>query len=116
MKIRNKFLIPMIALLLAALMIGSSVSGAATDTTASVSASETTQHPLTYIPTTIPPTSSLEEEIDKFVSENLGGLAGAEDEVREFGGIMGTILRAFQSIIDKIIALAEKVGEFLGSH
>lgn len=116
MKIRNKFLIPMIALMLAALMIGSSVSGAATDTTASVSASETTQHPLTYIPTTMPPTSSLEEEIDKFVSENLGDLAGAEDEVREVGGIMGTILRAFQSIIDKIIALAEKIGEFLGSH
>lgn len=116
MKIRNKFLIPMIAIILAALMIGSSVSGAATDTTASVSTTESTRHPLEYVPTTIPPTSSLEEEIDKFVSENLGGLAGAEDEVREVGGFMGTILRAFQSIIDKIIALAEKIGGFLGSH
>ena len=116
MKIRNKFLIPMIALLLSALMIGAAVPGAATDTTASVSASETTQHPLTYIPTTLPPTSSLEEEIDKFVSENLGGLGEAEDEVREIGGFMGTILRAFQSIIDKIIALTEKIGAYLGSH
>ena len=114
MKIRNKFLIPMIALVLAALMIGSSVPGAATDTTAPVSTSETTRHPLEYVPTTIPPTSSLEDEIDKFVSENLGNLSDAEGPVREFGGIFASILRVFQSFIDKIIALTEKIGGMLG--
>ncbi len=110
MKIRNKFLIPIIAILLAALMVGASVSGSAADTTAS----ESTTHPLTYVPTTLEPTSSLDEEIDAMVSENLGGLAGAEDEVREVSGIMGKILRAFRDIINKIIELAAKAGEFLG--
>lgn len=102
MKIRNKFLIPMIALILAAVMIGSAVPGAATDTTAAESAEETT-HPLTYIPTTPVPTSSLEDEIGAFVSNNLGQLGEAEDEVREFGGVMSTILRAIRDFIDKLI-------------
>lgn len=115
MKIRNKFLIPMIALVLAALIIGSAVPGAATDTTAAESAEETT-HPLTYIPTTPVPTSSLEDEIDAFVSNNLGDLAEAEDEVREVGGVMGSILKTIRDFIDKLIEFFRKAGDlFTGS-
>lgn len=102
MKIRNKFLIPMIALVLAAVMIGSAVPGTATDTTAAESA-EATTHPLTYVPTTPVPTSSLEDEINAFVSNNLGGLAEAEDEVREVGGVIGNILKSIRDFIDKLI-------------
>ncbi|MBQ8503519.1 MAG: hypothetical protein IJ491_04490 [Clostridia bacterium] len=112
MKIRNKFLIPMIALVLTALMIGSAVPGAATDTT--VSQGEEVTHPLTYVPSTFAPTSSFEEEIDAMVSENLGDLAEAEDEVREVTGVMGKILRVFKDFINKILEFAAKAGEFLG--
>lgn len=102
MKIRNKFMIPMIALILAALMIGSAVPGAASDTTA-VDIEEETTHPLTYVPPTPVPTSSIEDEIDAFVSENLGDLAEAEDEIREMGGIMSSILRSIRDFIDRLI-------------
>ncbi len=120
MKIRNKFIIPVIAMLMAILMVGSTVSGTAADTSADTALSETeydpATHPHTYVPTTLPPTSSLDEEIDAFVSENLGDLAGAEDDIREFGGAMGNILKVFKDFIDRIIAAAAKIGEFFSGN
>ncbi len=116
MKIRNKFIIPVIAILMAILMAGSMVSGTAADTSASETEYNPATHPHTYVPTTLPPTSSLDEEIDAFVSENLGDLADAEDDVREFGGAMGNILKVFKGFIDKIIAVAAKIGEFLSGN
>lgn len=113
MKIRNKFLIPVIALLLAILMVGAAVPGTAADTTA---AEESTTHPLTYIPTTMPPTSGIDDMIDEIVSENLGGLAGSEEDIREIGGAMGNILRVFRDFINDIIAIAAKIGEFLSGN
>lgn len=111
MKIRNKFLIPLVALLLAILMTGVSVPGTAADTSASQATEVSTSHPLEYVPTTMPPTSSLDEEIDAMISENLGNLAGAEDEIRENNSAMGTILRAIRDFIDSIIETFRKIGD-----
>lgn len=116
MKIRNKFLIPLIALILAVVMAGASVSGTAADTTASESASESTTHPLTYIPPTMPPTSSMDEMIDEIISENLGDLADSEEDVRELGGAMGNILRVFRDFINDLLAITAKIGEFLSGN
>ena len=113
MKIRNKFFIPVITLLLAVLMLGAAVPGTAADTTA---AEESTTHPLTYIPTTMPPTSGIDEMIDEIISENLGGLAGSEEDVREIGGAMGNILRVFRDFINDIITIAAKIGDFLSGN
>lgn len=115
MKIKNKFIIPLIALLLAVLTVGSSVPGTAVNTSADLSASESTTHPLTYVPPSVPTTASIEEEIDKFVSENLGDLNEYEDEVRGFGGIMDQILSTFSKVLGGFIEFVKKIGDFLAN-
>ena len=113
MKIRNKFIIPVIAILLAILMTGMGVTGTAADTSASESTSESTTHPLTYVPPSVPTTASLEEEIDKFVSENLGGLNDYEDDIRDTGNIFDQILSFFSGFLGKLIEFAQKIGDML---
>ena len=117
MKIKNKFLIPVIAILIAMLMVGGGVSGTAADTSASEDTSTT--HPLTYIPPSIPTTAGIEEEIDGIVSNVIGGLVSNPDQVgsdiREQSGFMDKLLTAMTNFIDAIINFAKKIGDFLGN-
>ena len=56
------------------------------------------------------------QPVRKAPSENLGGLAGSEEDVREIGGAMGNILRVFRDFINDIITIAAKIGDFLSGN
>lgn len=123
MKIKNKFIIPVIAVLVALIMVGSPATIVAADTEASDSTTETTTtipawtHDYTYKTTTQAPTSSLEEEIEGAVSDILGGVdENLGDTIRDAANTSGGILRGFRNIINKIIAFFDKIGDFLGGE
>ena len=115
MKIRNKFLIPVIALLIAMLMVGGSVSGTAVDTSAPEETSTT--HPLTYIPPTFAPTSSLDEEINaivsNLVSSNISDPNGIGSDIRESSGFFAKIVTGITNFIDMIMALVTSIADKL---
>ena len=73
MKIKGFFVIPLVAILVAMFTLGV-VPGAASDTTAETELSDT----LTFVPPTIPPTSSMDEQIEGFLGIALDK-AGAEE-------------------------------------
>ena len=116
MKIRNKFIIPILAVIIAMLMVGGSVSGTAVDTSAPEETSTT--HPLTYIPPTAPPTSSLDEEINAVVSglmsEYVSDPNGVGSDIRESSGIFAKIIKAITGFIDTIMNLISSIGDKLG--
>ena len=123
MKIKNKFIIPVIAVLVALIMVGSPATIVAADTEASDSTTETTTtipawtHDYTYKTTTQAPTSSLEEEIEGAVSDILGDVdENLGDTIRDAANTSGGILRGFRNIINKIIAFFDKIGDFLGGE
>ena len=71
-------------------------------------------HPLTYVPETAPPTSSLDEEIDNAVSNILGGVGDSVgDDIRDTASVSGKFLRTIRDFIDKIIEFTKKIGDFL---
>lgn len=115
MKIKNKFIIPLIAILVAMIMVGG-VPGTAADTTASDETSTT--HPLTYIPPSIATTSNIEDEIDGIVSEVIGGLVSNPDQVgddiREASSFMDKIITGMTNFIDIIINFFKALGDKLG--
>ena len=120
MKIKNKFIIPVIAVLVALFMTGVPVATVAADTEASDSTSETTTtNPAwthTYTQTTLPypTTSSLDEEINSAVSDILGETAGELGEpIRDAANTSGGFLRAIKAFIDKLIEFTKKIGDFL---
>ena len=109
MKIKGKFIIPLIAVLIAMFTIGITP-GAAADTTTTVYDS------LTYVPPTIPPTSSLEEEVEGIVSDVLGDdLQNAEGPLRGFSEIMGSLLNSIRNAINAIISFFQGVGGMIGN-
>ena len=119
MKIRNKFIIPVIAIFVALLMTGAPVATVAADTVASDETSETTTtnpawtHDYTYVPETLPPTSSLEEEIENAVSNIIGDKGeGVGDTIRDTASVSGKLLRAIRDFIDKLIAFTKSIGDF----
>lgn len=123
MKIKNKFIIPVIAVLVALIMVGSPATIVAADTEASDSTTETTTtipawtHDYTYKTTTQAPTSSLEEEIEGAVSDILGDVdENLGDTIRDAANTSGGILRGFRNIINKIIEFFKKIGDFLGGE
>lgn len=123
MKIKNKFIIPVIAVLVALIMVGSPATIVAADTEASDSSTETTTtipawtHDYTYKTTTQAPTSSLEEEIEGAVSDILGDVdENLGDTIRDAANTSGGILRGVRNIINKIIAFFDKIGDFLGGE
>lgn len=123
MKIKNKFIIPVIAVLVALIMVGSPATIVAADTEASDSTTETTTtipawtHDYTYKTTTQAPTSSLEEEIEGAVSDILGDVdENLGDTIRDAANTSGGILRGFRNIINKIIEIFKKIGDFLGGN
>lgn len=121
MKIKNKFIIPVIAVLVALIMVGSPATTVAADTESSESTTETTTtnpawtHDYTYTTTTLPATSSLEEEIDKVVSDIIGDKGdGLGETIRDVANTSGGLLRSFRNIINKIIEFFSKIGDLLG--
>lgn len=115
MKIRNKFIIPVIALLIAMLMVGGSVSGTAVDTSAPEETSTT--HPLTYIPPTNAPTSSLDEEINALVSNiissNVDDPNQVGSDIRESSGFFSKIITGITNFIDMIMSLITSIADKL---
>lgn len=107
MKIKGKLIIPLIAILVAMFTIGITP-GAAADTTVSDS--------LTYVPPSIPPTSSLEEEIEGFVSNAFGDdLQGAGEGFRPISEFMASLLNSIRNAINAIIAMFEGFGGMMGN-
>ena len=115
MKIKNKFIIPLIAILVAMLMVGGSVSGVAADTSASVDEMTSTTHPLTYVPPPIATTESLDDTIDEVVSGVMSTLfddpGQIGDDIREGNGIVDQMLRLFTNFIDTFINALKFIGD-----
>ncbi len=106
MKIKGIFVIPLIAILIAVFTIGATP-GVAADTSVSDS--------LTYVPTTLPPTSSLDEEIEGMVSNLFGDdLQNAEGPIRGFSEIMAALLNSLRNILNSIIRIFQISGGMLG--
>lgn len=122
MKIKNKFIIPVIAIFVALIMVGSPATIVAVDTEASETTEETTtinpaDHEYTYKTTTAAPTSSLEEEIEGAVSDILGGVdENLGDTIRDAANTSGGMLRGVRSIINMIINFFDKIGDFLAGE
>lgn len=110
MKIKGAFIIPLVAIMIAMLTLGA-VPGMATDTTVT----ESVQDSLTYIPTEPDPTSSLEQELEGFISDKFGDtLESTGDTLLEKGGVMATILTALRNALNSLIRILQLGGGMLG--
>lgn len=107
MKIKGKLIIPLVAILIAMFTLVIAP-GTAVDTTVSDS--------LTFVTQTVPPTSSLEEEVEDIVSDLLGDeLQGAEEPIRSVSKIMEGLLTSLRNILNSFIKIFEGFGEMLGN-
>ena len=118
MKIKGFFVIPLIAILVAMFTLGT-VPGTAVNTSADQSIAETTEKlsdTLTFVTTTAEPTSSLEEEVVGFVSNNLGGIIGeASGPAKGITAAMEKVLNSIRDFLYKVLALLEAGGDALGN-
>lgn len=107
MKIKGKLIIPLIAILIAMFTLGATP-GTAVDTTVSDS--------LTYVTQTVPPTSSIEEEVEEIVSDMFGDdLKDAEEPIRGVSTIMEGLLSSLRNILNSFIRIFEGVGGIMGN-
>lgn len=110
MKIKGLFVIPLIAILVAMLTVGT-IPGFASDTTAEPTTSDT----LTYVPPTTPATSSFDEELEGFISDAIGDdLQQAEGPLRSFSELMAGLLNSFRNILNSIIKIFQIGGGMMG--
>lgn len=115
MKIKGKLIIPLVAILIAMFTLGATP-GVAVDTSASSEVTTTEYDSLTYIPPTVPATSSLEEEVEGMVSDMFGeDLQQAEGPLRAFSEMMAGLLNSIKKIINSIINIFEIGGGMLGN-
>ena len=112
MKIKGLFIIPLVAILVAMLTLGV-VPGAASDTTAE---EETTlSDTLTFVPPTMPATSSMDEEIEGFISDFMGDeLQSAEGPLRGFSELMAGLLNSMRNILNSIVRIFQIGGGLMG--
>lgn len=114
MKIKGFFVIPLIAILIAMFTLGA-VDGTAVDTSADQSTSEISDT-LTFVPPTTPATSSLEEEVVGFVSNNLGGaLEDASGPVKGFTQQIQNLLNQLLTYLNMFLNLFRAGGDLLGN-
>ncbi|MBQ7004944.1 MAG: hypothetical protein IJN68_00775 [Clostridia bacterium] len=107
MKFKSALIIPLVAILIALCTLGATP-GAAADTTVSDS--------LTYVPTTLPPTSSLDEEIEGMVSNMFGDdLQNAEGPIRGLSEVMAGLLNSIRNVLNSIIKIFQTAGGMLGN-
>lgn len=110
MKIKGFFVIPLVAILVAMFTLGI-VPGAATDTTADTTLSDT----LTFVPPTTPATSSFDEELEGFISNNFGDdLQQAEGPLRGFSELMAGLLNSMRNILNSIVRIFQISGGLMG--
>ncbi len=106
MKIKGFYVIPLIAVMIAMFTIGITP-GFASDTTVSDS--------FTYTQPSIPPTSSLDEEIGGFISGAFGeDLEQAGDSIVGVSGIMAKLLSSLRNVLNSIIRIFEIGGGMMG--
>lgn len=114
MKIKGFFVIPLIAILIAMFTIGA-VPGTAVNTSAEEITS-TVSDTLTFVYPTMPETSSLEEEVVGFVSNNFGGVIGeASGPTKSIASMFANILETIKGYLEKLLGLLESSGDALGS-
>lgn len=112
MKIKGKLIIPLIAVLIAMFTLGITPGVVAESTETTVSISDE----LTYVPPTIPPTSSLEEEVEGMVSDLIGDdLQNSEESVRGFSKIMAGLLGSIKNVLNSMIKILQGIGGMLGN-
>ena len=111
MKIKGLYIIPLIAIMVAMLTVGA-VPGFASDTTAG---EVTTSDALTYVPPSIPPTTSIDEAINGFVSDAFGDdLQQAEGPVRGVSELMAKLLSSFRNILTSLLRILDISGDMMG--
>lgn len=112
MKIKGKFIIPLVAIMIAMFTLGVTP-GLAGDTTATTASVEDS---LTYVPPTYTTEAPLEDQIGGFISSAVGEeLESAGDQMMETGGVMNALLLSLRKVLNSFVRIFEIIGNMLGN-
>lgn len=112
MKIKGKFIIPLVAIMIAMFTLGATP-GFAGDTTATTASVEDS---LTYVPPTYTTEAPLEDQIGGFISSAVGDeLESAGDQIMESGGVMNALLLSLRKVLNAFVRIFEIFGNMLGN-
>lgn len=111
MKIKGKFIIPLVAIMIAMLTVGATP-GFAGDTTVTTSVEDS----FTYVPPTYTTEPPFEDQINGFVSDAFGEeLENAGNSMMESGGIMNAFLQSLRRVLNSFVVIFERIGLMLGN-
>ncbi len=112
MKIKGKFIIPLVAIMIAMFTLGATP-GFAGDTTATTVSVEDS---LTYVPPTYTTDAPLEDQIGDFISSAVGDeLESAGGQIMETGGVMNALLLSLRKVLNAFVRIFEILGNMLGN-
>lgn len=112
MKIKGKFIIPLVAIMIAMFTLGVTP-GFAGDTTAKTVSVEDS---LTYVPPTYTTEAPLEDQIGGFISGAFGEeLENAGESMMETGSVMNALLKSLRNILNSFVKIFERIGLILGN-
>lgn len=112
MKIKGKFIIPLVAIMIAMFTVGATPSFAGDTTATTVSVEDS----LTYVPPTFTTEPPLEDQIGGFISGAFGEeLENAGDSMLETGGVMNAFLQSLRRVLNSFVKIFERIGLMLGN-
>ena len=112
MKIKGKFIIPLVAIMIAMFTLGVTP-GFAGDTTATTVSVEDS---LTYVPPTYTTEAPLEDQVGDFISSAVGEeLENAGDQIMETGGVMNALLLSLRKVLNAFVRIFEILGNMMGN-
>lgn len=114
MKIKGKFIIPLVAIMIAMFTLGVTP-GFAGNTEAAREAT-TVYDTLTYTTTTQAPEPPLEEVVGGYISSAFGeDLENAGGSMVETGGLMNKLLLKVRNILNSFVKIFERIGLMMGN-
>lgn len=113
MKIKGKFIIPLVAIMIAMFTLGSTP-GFAGNTEAAESTTVEDTH--TYVDPTFTTKAPLEDQVGEFLSSNFSDeLQNAGDSMMETGGVMNALLKSLRRVLNSFVIIFERIGDILGN-
>lgn len=111
MKIKGKFIIPIVAIIIAMCTVGTTP-GFAGDTQPSTSVVDS----YTYVESTREPEIPLEDQLGGYVSSAFGDqMQEAGNAAMEKGGILNKIMTRIRNILNSFVNILERIGAMMGS-
>ena len=113
MKIKGKFIIPLVAIMIAMFTLGATP-GFAGNTEAAEST--TVYDSITYETHTSTTKAPIDEQLGNFLSSNFSDeLQGAGDTIMETGGVANIFLKSLRKVLNSFVIILERVGDILGN-